>query len=167
MAEARVSLGDPAKLERLRFVRPERVAPLGVSGAGGWYELRRAPRGLLVLVVSAPGYLPEFVQVNTRDPLPTVRLHRGGSIVGAVRDARGAPAPGAKVTALSPEAGDGAEVAANAIGRFTLEKLRPGRYRVVARVAGRIADGGEVVVADGGETDVSLRVAPSAPLALR
>ena len=90
VAEARVSLADPAKLERLRFVRPERVAPLGVSGTGGWYELRRAPRGLLVLVVSAPGYLTEFVPVNTREPLPTVLLHRGGSIVGA------GPGPGAR-----------------------------------------------------------------------
>src|SRR6266542_1376859 len=139
--EARASLADPAKLERLRFIRPERVAPLGVSGAGGWYELRHTPRGLLVLVVSAPGYLPEFVQVNTRQPLPSVRLHRGGTVAGVVRDAAGQPLPGAKVVAVSPEALDAAEVIADAKGIFSLPKLRPGRYQMLARAAGRSADG--------------------------
>ena len=169
VADARASLADPAKLERLRFVRPERVAPLGVSGTGGWYELRHTPRGLLVLVVSAPGYLPEFVQVNTRDALPTVLLHRGGGVAGSVRDAAGAPLPRARVIALSKLANDGAEGSSDAIGRFAFERLRPGRYRVVALAAGRTADAGELEVHDGEVTEVSIRVAApgSMPLASR
>ncbi|HEX9308876.1 MAG TPA: carboxypeptidase regulatory-like domain-containing protein [Anaeromyxobacter sp.] len=165
--EARASLADPAKLERLRFIRPERVAPLGVSGAGGWYELRRAPRGLLVLVVSAPGYLTEFVPVNTRDALPSVQLHRGGTLAGNVHNAAGAPIPGARVLALSKEANDGAEGRSDRAGRFEFEKLRPGRYRVVALAAERTGDAGEVEVQDGAVTEVSLRVSAreSMPLA--
>lgn len=166
VAAARASLADPAKVERLRFVRPERVAPLASTGPGGWFELKRAPRGLLVLVVTAPGYLAEFVPVNTREPLPTVRLHRGGAIEGTVRDVRGAPLPGATVVAVSEEAGDGAETVADSTGRFGLEKLRAGRYRVVARLTGRAA-GGEVAVADGAVTDVAIRMAAQAPLAMR
>jgi len=159
VADARVTLADPAKLERLRFVRPERVAPLGNTGPGGWYELRHVPRGPLVLVVSHPDYLPEFVPVNTRDRLPTVRLHRGGAIAGVVRDAKGAPVAGIRVIALSDDAKDGAEASADSAGRFDLRKLRAGRYRVIAQAFGLATDGGEVAVADGEVADVSIGVA--------
>jgi hypothetical protein len=158
VTDARATLADPAKLERLRFVRPERLAPLGVSGAGGWYELRQVPRGLLVLVVNHPDYLTEFVPVNTRDALPTVYLHRGGAIAGSVRDARGAPAAGVRVVALSEEATDGGEATADASGRFEMGRLRPGRYRVVAHAFGRATDAGEVTVADGAVADVAIAV---------
>ncbi|HEY6098240.1 MAG TPA: carboxypeptidase-like regulatory domain-containing protein, partial [Anaeromyxobacter sp.] len=123
---ARATLADPAKLERLRFIRPERVAGLGVTGGGGYFELRRAPRGLLVLVVQHPDYLPEFVPVNTRAPLPPIHLHRGGTLTGVVRDAKGAALPGARVVAVCEEAGDAAETNADVRGRFEMSKLRPG-----------------------------------------
>jgi hypothetical protein len=166
VAEARAALADPAQIERLRFVRPEVVAPFGVSGSGGWYEIRRAPRGLLVLVVSAPGYLSEFVQVNTRQPLPPVRLHHGGTIQGSVRDAAGQPLPGARVIAVSSAVTDAAEATADARGLFVLPKLRPGRYQLVARASGRAGDGGEVAVGDDAVTTVTLRIGAHAPVAL-
>jgi hypothetical protein len=159
---ARAALADPAKLERLRFVRPEVVATGGVSGTGGWYEIRRAPRGLLVLVVTAPGYLPEFVPVNTRQPLPTVRLHHGGGIAGVVRDAAGQPIPGAKVVAVSAEVQDGAEATSDAKGAFAIPRLRPGRYEVLARAAARTASGGVIAVVDDDVTAVTVKV-PAAP----
>jgi hypothetical protein len=164
--DARAALADPAQIERLRLVRPEVVAPVGRSGDGGWYEIRRAPRGQLVLVVSAPGYLPEFVQVNTRQPLPTVRLHRGGTIAGVVRDSTGHPLPGAKVLVVSPQAIDAGEAIADAKGVFSLAGLRPGRYQVLARAAGRAADGGEVTVEDDAVTTAAVRVPVSLPVAL-
>jgi Carboxypeptidase regulatory-like domain len=167
VADARVGLADPAKLERLRFVRPERVAPVAKAGIGGWYELRHAPRGLLVLVVSAPGYLPEFVPVNTREPLPTVFLHRGGTITGSIRDASGAPVRDARVIALSPESTDGAEVVANAAGRFTIEHLRPGSYRVFARTGAGVAENVGVPVADGIETEIRVKLGARPALASR
>jgi Carboxypeptidase regulatory-like domain len=158
VADARVTLADPAKLERLRFVRPERVAPLGTTGEGGWYELRHVPRGPLVLVVSHPDYLPEFVAVNTRERMPTVQLHRGGGISGVVRDARGAPAAGVRVVALSEGAKDAAETSADSAGRFELRRLRAGSYRVVAQAFGRVTDAGEVTVVDGEIADVAVAV---------
>ncbi|HET8542779.1 MAG TPA: carboxypeptidase regulatory-like domain-containing protein [Anaeromyxobacter sp.] len=157
--DARASLADPAKLERLRFVRPERVAGLGVSGGGGWFELRRAPRGLLVLVVQHPDYLPEFVPVNTREPLPAVKLHRGGTITGTVRDANGAVMPGVRVVALSEDANDGAEASADVRGRFEMRRLRPGNYRIAATSFGRAVEAAfQVPLGDGMIADVSVEL---------
>ncbi len=156
VSDARVTLADPAKVERLRFIRPERVAPLGVSGTGGWFELRHVPRGLLVLVVNHPDYLPEFVPVNTRDAFPTISLHRGGTISGMVRNRRGAPVPGARVVVLSEAAKDGGEATADAAGRFEIRKLRPGPYRVVALASGRATEAGVVTVSDGGVTELAV-----------
>lgn len=155
--DARASLADPAKLERLRFVRPERVAALGVTGQGGWFELRNAPRGLLVLVVQHPDYLPEFVPVNTRDRLPEVKLHKGGMITGTVRDARGAAMPGVRVVALSEDARDGAEATADVRGRFELKRLRPGNYRIVATSFGQATEAAfQVPLGDGMVADVAV-----------
>jgi hypothetical protein len=157
--DAHASLADPAKLERLRFVRPERVAGLGVTGGGGWFELRNAPRGLLVLVVQHPDYLPEFVPVNTRDRLPSVKLHRGGTITGTVRDAGGAPLPGARVVALSEDASDGAEVNADVRGRFEIRRLRPGNYRIVATALGKAVEAAfQVPLGDGMVADVGVEL---------
>jgi len=158
VTQAHATLADPAKLERLRFIRPERVAGLGVTGGGGWFELRRAPRGLLVLVVQHPDYLPEFVPVNTRAPLPRVALHRGGVVAGSVRDAKGAALPGVRVVALSEDAGDGAEGNADVHGRFEIGKLRPGRYRVVATAFGQAVDGGQIEISDGQVAAVSIEL---------
>jgi hypothetical protein len=166
VVEARASVADPAKLERLRFIRPERLAPVAYTGTGGYYEIRNAPRGNLVLVVSAPGYFPEFVQVNTRDPLPTVYLHKGGGIGGQIRDAGGQPVRGAKVMVFSQDAVDGAESVTNALGRFIIEKLRPGRYKVFARVDGKLTEGSEVPVVDGVETEVRLKTDAPTPMAM-
>jgi len=167
VAGARATLADPAKLERLRFIRPERVAGVGVTGRGGWFELRGVPRGLLVLVVDRDGYLPEYVPVNTRQPLPLVTLHRGGAIAGTVRDANGAPVPGARVVALSPEAGDGGEVHADVRGRFELRRLRPGRYDVVAFVFGTAGEVRGIEVSDGAAAEAQVRLDGRRPMRLR
>ncbi len=157
--DARASLADPATLERLRVIRPERVAGLGVTGGGGYLEIRRAPRGLLVLVVQHPDYLTEFVPVNTRDRLPAVKLHRGGTIGGTVRDASGAPIPGARVVALSEGASDGAEITADVRGRFEMKRLRPGTYRVVATSFGKATEAAfQVPLSDGMVADVAVEL---------
>lgn len=153
---ARASLADPAKLERLRLVRPERVGPVGVTGKGGWFELRHAPRGLLVLVVSHPDYLTEYVPVNTREPLPAVTLHRGGGISGTVKDARGKGLALARVVALAWDGRDAAETLAGPGGAFTFERLRPGSYRVVAMPRSGPAGVAQAQVEDGQDTQVSV-----------
>ena len=129
---AAVSLADPAKVERLRFIRPERLAEVARTGIGGYYMLSRAPRALLLLVVRHPDYLPEFVPVNTRQRPPAVALHKPGALSGVVRDATGGLAAGVKVVALSEQVYDGGETVTDSFGRWSLKGLRPGPYAVHA-----------------------------------
>jgi hypothetical protein len=118
---AAVSLADPAKVERLRFIRPERLADVSKTGVGGYYMLSRAPRGM-----------PEFVPVNTRERPPVVALHKPGALSGVVRDASGGLAAGVKVVAISEKVYDGGEAVTDSFGRWSIKGLRPGPYKVHA-----------------------------------
>jgi hypothetical protein len=158
VASARVGLADPYKVERLRFVRPERLGDLAVTGEGGWFKLSKAPRGLLMLVVSHPDYLTAFVPVNTRGVVPTINLQRAGRIAGLVRDARGHPAPGVKIVAVSEGAIDGAETVADPRGAFEIRSLRPGAYTIAALPGGKGAASLPVNVPDGGVAGVTLEI---------
>ncbi len=155
---ARIALSDPAKIERLRLVRPERLVNAVTTGVGGYYKIGGSPRGLLMLVVAAPGYLTEFVPVNTKERPKTVYLHRGGAISGVVRGTRGEPLAGAQVVAISEVALDGAEVLTDSSGRYRLAGLRPGRYQLAAMSGskGAAAAPGEIQVDDGRSTSVAL-----------
>lgn len=150
--DAAVSLADPAKVERLRFVRPERLAEVVKTGVGGYYMLTRAPRGLLLLVVRHPDYLTEFVPVNTRNPPPVVTLHKPAALQGVVRDATGALAAGVRVVALSEQVYDGGETKTDAFGRWKLAGLRPGPYKVYALGASANAEGTTPVELKDGKT---------------
>src|SRR5512138_3126918 len=149
---AAVSLADPAKIERLRFVRPERLADVTKTGIGGYYMLTRAPRGLLLLVVRHPNYLPEFVPVNTRQTPPTVTLHKPAAMKGVVRDAAGGLAAGVRVIALSEQVYDGGETKTDSFGRWALSGLRPGPYKVHALGKGVAAEGGKPIELQDGQT---------------
>lgn len=156
---AAVSLADPARIERLRFVRPERLADVAKTGVGGFYMLTRAPRGMLLLVVRHPDYLTEFVPVNTRNAPPTVKLHKPGALKGVVRDAAGALASGVRVIALSEEVYDGGETRTDSFGRWTLKGLRPGPYKVHALGTAASVEGGKTIeLQDGQTTTVALEL---------
>lgn len=157
---ARIALSDPAKIERLRLVRPERLVNAVNTGVGGYYKIGGSPRGLLMLVVAHPDYLTEFVPLNTKERPRTVYLHRGGAISGVVRGARGEPLPRARVAAISEAALDGGEVLTDSNGRYRLNGLRAGNYRVVALAdsKGAAAAPDEIQVADGRATTVALDV---------
>lgn len=133
---ARVALADPAKVERLRLVRPEPLTVAATSGFGGVFLIRKAPRARLMLVVHHPDYLPEFVPVNTRERTVSVLMHRGGVIAGRVLDGRGQALIGVKVAAVSEPVYDGDEVWTDAGGHYQLKALRPGPYTVMASAAG-------------------------------
>jgi hypothetical protein len=157
---ARIGLADPSKIDRLRFVRPEALTNVTATGTGGAFLLPQAPRGLLMLVVEHPGYLPAFVPVNTRQRIPSIELQKAGRVSGVVRDARGVPAAGVKVVALSEAALDGGEAVADARGSFEIRGLRPGAYTVAATPSPVKAFLAPVPIAvpDGGVASVALQV---------
>ncbi len=156
---ARLAVADPPKAAALRFLRPERLSEAATTGSGGVFRIACAPRGLAMLVVSHPNYLPEFVSINTRDARPTILLHRGGSMSGTVRGPLGEPLAGARVTAVSESAEDAQETRTDASGRFELRALRPGRYAVLAKAPGwGVATSQPVEVVDGRALKLALLV---------
>lgn len=155
---ASVSLADPAKIERLRFVRPERLADVTKTGIGGYYLLAKAPRANLLLVVRHPDYLPEFLPVNTRGNAPAVTLHKPAALKGVIRDASGALAAGVRVVALSEQVYDGGETKTDSFGRWALTGLRPGPYKVHALGATASAAGSAIELRDGQTTTVALEL---------
>jgi hypothetical protein len=79
---------------------------------------------------------------------------------GQVRDAAGAPLGGVQVSARGQGAGTRRATVTDAAGRYRLEGLPPGRYRVQARQLGFAPGEAEVVLARGGTPvlDFALRV---------
>ncbi len=156
---AYVALADPAQAARLRFVRPERLAGVAETGRGGCFMLRGAPRAVLMLVVHHPGYLPEFVPVNTRERIAPVALYRAAAIHGMVRDSTGEPAPGIHVVAIAEDESDAAEAVADEAGRIDIQGLRPGRYVVTTLSASGVPqEPGRVDLSGGHTASVALQV---------
>lgn len=164
------ALAGPPDFDVAEDARPERLSLPGASGRGGAYLIRRAARGEALLVVSHPDYLPAAVRVSTREPLPTVKLQRGGVIEGVARDLAGRPVANARVLAVSDAAGDAQEVRSDPRGAFRMERLRPGVYTVMANGAlAGVALVEPVLVREGAATRLELAVAPAGgpPLARR
>lgn len=78
-------------------------------------------------------------------------------LTGTVRDAAGAPLPGASVVLAGTTRG----AAADADGRFRIEQLAPGAYRVVATMLGYTSAVEPVRLAEGLESRARLRLVPS------
>ncbi|HWQ56380.1 MAG TPA: TonB-dependent receptor [Bryobacteraceae bacterium] len=83
------------------------------------------------------------------------------SIAGIVRDSSGAIVPGAKVTATNIERGLSTEAVSNESGRYLLQFLMPGAYRVAVEKSGFRTyqrDGIRLIAADRLGLDVALEV---------
>lgn len=146
---------------------------------GGAYRLSGLPEGPLTVEARAPGYIPDLrggvlaALAGAQD----FALRRGGRILGLVRDATSRPIEGAQVGALAdgddrpPTLGayldrgvDPGETLTGAEGRFVLDGLDSGFYRVVATHVGHAP--GEVrgveVRAGRDTADVELRLGAGA-----
>jgi hypothetical protein len=56
-----------------------------------------------------------------------------GSIAGTISDVTGEPLPGVRIVVMGPQA---REAITNLLGRYTIDSLPPGRYRIEAHMAG-------------------------------
>lgn len=145
VAEAQLSLrnADGEQIVVQRAASPWFASAL--SRQNGSFDFDGLPRDArLTMVVSADGYLPRSLPVTTGqdDRRLRIELDTGGWIAGEVRDGRGGPAAGARVTA---ESGPGLrrlskwvsrDAESDPDGRFVVSGLPPGDYEIVA-VSGR------------------------------
>ncbi len=165
IAGARVRVRDAQEdVPGLRYARgiPQEVC----SDASGEFHLSTvSPLGLFTLEVFAPDYLPRRENGKKLSDCPIhLVLNRGGRVAGVVVEKdTGRPVPGAQVYAMNDwriaeqSESDGA-------GRFTLEGLSPGTYRLLARKGEWInwfyADSEELADLQPPRVEVRIRVYP-------
>jgi hypothetical protein len=99
------------------------------------FHASEAPEGRKRIRISAPGYAPvlsgEYDLVPGREVvLPEITMTPGGVVTGTVLDAAGKPVPGARLSLTIPERSQGGT--ADEQGRFRLETVPPGRWRLQA-----------------------------------
>ncbi|MCA8925499.1 MAG: carboxypeptidase regulatory-like domain-containing protein [Planctomycetes bacterium] len=85
------------------------------------------------------------IQVSAREQLQDVVLHESAKIVGQVRSPDGAPFPGLRVRAVEVRGDVRRRAETDAEGRFTIEHLYPGVYRLEVIREGSAPAGGEEV----------------------
>ena len=78
--------------------------------------------------------------------------HQTGSIFGIISDVTGEPLPGVRIVVNGPAA---REVVTNLLGRYTIDSLPPGRYRIETEFAGFETKVGAISVAAGQVADWS------------
>src|SRR5205823_6012431 len=114
------------------------------------------------MIAAAVGGLMLLVQVraaraqSVAPAVTSVASLASGSIGGVVRDERGAPIPGAMVSALGAKT---AVAVTDRAGRFELRTLSPGPYLVRAHVIGYVGSRGQII-----EVRASARTASSIAL---
>ena len=115
------------------------------TDAGGHFTLARVPRRPLLIEVRHPEY-PVAVATVSPGALVMVTAPIPGGIAGEVRDqGAGAPLSRFRVEATGPD-GRTETAARGKQGAFTLARLQPGRWRVIASAPGFVTAEREVEV---------------------
>jgi hypothetical protein len=110
----------------------------GVTGEDGAAELSGLPKNAgVALDVKAKGFRPaRNLRFDLESSPFTVKLSRGGSISGTVRDAEGTTVAGAEI-ALTGDKSVGRQVeSSDPMGAFTFDGVDDGGWRLVASAAG-------------------------------
>jgi hypothetical protein len=129
-----------------RHAGPPAGARRTMTDGDGRFALPSPRGGGALLLVQRSGWLPEVKLVSRRTRHVVLRLVRGGALRGVVTDGVGAPLGGVEVLASSREAVDASSTFTGEDGRFALEGLRPGRWRLSS---GTSAAGHELEVRPG------------------
>jgi erythromycin esterase len=158
--DARVAAIPAATASPYSNAHPLAAARTDASGA---FTLKDMSPGTYTIGATAPGVGTGHANLTigtdgaaTMEPLA---LAGGATLSGRVRDAAGAPWPGARVGLFRPNPGTGALMAAyteaDAEGRYTFT-LPPGDYVVLPAADGALAEGASVSLKDAGQLDVTL-----------
>jgi protocatechuate 3,4-dioxygenase beta subunit len=107
-----------------------------ISALDGRFEIAGLEPRAYSVDASQPDYSPNSGRVEIGTDADTddfvIKLSRGGTITGLVRDAQKQPQPNASVLLTKiPMAGGPQTVSTGADGRYTFEKIAPGEYMVI------------------------------------
>lgn len=120
--------------EEFFVMKPEQGKTTRTSGKGK-FALKHVRAGVYTLKVEADKMASKVVKEvaieegGTND-IGVIRLSRGGRIEGVAFDKDGNPAPGAKISAMSEQAGSRKSTTTDKKGYFQLTSLAPGEYIV-------------------------------------
>lgn len=197
IVELRHAAGKPAQGDQVRVVwggsgrgagPPSRgsLVERGVTGAAGTVAFRSIRDGEFDLFARAPGYSEAtvtgaVVRPGVEPDRVQIAMTLGGAIGGVVRDDRGEALPAREVV-VEGESGATAKGVSATGGRYLIEHLPPGRYKVTTDEPGlespmsfiffgesessKEPDGYPVVVEEGGTAHFDLTVTIEQPGAL-
>lgn len=139
------------------------TAGLAISGLDGRFEIAGLEARTYAIDATQPDYSPNSGRVEIGADADTddfvIKLSRGGTITGVVRDAQKQPQVNVQVLMTKIPMGGGPQtVSTGADGRYTFEKIAPGEYMVVKAPTGggplMLFGGMKQVVVREGETTV-------------
>jgi protocatechuate 3,4-dioxygenase beta subunit len=133
---AAVSVDEPQGM--MRFSMGEVSAHATMSDAQGGFEVTGLETKTYEVAVGHPDFARAATRAEAKEGAPevVVRLSRGGTLTGTVRDAQKLPVPNASVMVMQGMGGSPQTTATGEDGVYKLERLTPGSYRVLRLPAG-------------------------------
>lgn len=155
VAGATVTLSQPQGF--MRSMGAEAAAGAAITALDGRFEVGGLEARTYAIDAGHPDYSPNSGRVEIpadRDPDDLViRVSRGGTVTGLVRDAGKQPIPNVQVLLTNPGRGAGPLSASTGIdGRYTFDKIAPGDYMVI-----RAPTGGGPLMLIGGMKQITVR----------
>ena len=93
-------------------------------------------RAVRVTLTSAVSFGSEAPAALTMSSRPAAGTTLSGTVTGTIKDPAGAVIPGATVTATNPSGATVSSVTTDSHGRYRMEDLAPGSYRIEAQATG-------------------------------
>lgn len=120
--------------EEFFMIKPEQDKTASTDGKGA-FLLDHIRAGHYTLKIETENMAKKIVrQINVAEgettDLGAIQLFRGGTIKGSAYDEKGYLSKGAKITAVSMQAGNRKTVTTDNKGRFVIKNLAPGEYKV-------------------------------------
>jgi len=152
---ATVTLQPPQGM--MMMVGRDTVSGMAISTLDGRFEISGLEARTYAIDVGQPDYSPNSGRVEIAPDADTddfvVKLSRGGTITGLVRDAQKQPVTNAGVLLTKVPMGGGPQtVTTGSDGRYTFEKIAPGQYMVM-----RAPTGGGPLMLFGGMKQADVR----------
>jgi protocatechuate 3,4-dioxygenase beta subunit len=144
IAGAAVSVDEPQGM--MRFSLGEVSAHATMSDTQGGFEVTGLEAKTYEVAVGHPDFARAATRAEAKEGAAevVVRLSRGGTLTGTVRDQQRLPVPGATVMVMQGMGGTPQSATTAEDGTYRMERLTPGNYRVL-----RLAEGNRIAITIG------------------